>query len=112
MLNAIQAGVFTASTKQRLEEPENRKSELTVSLINEEIQKPLLTKEQINFWLERFRKTDITVYEQRQRLIDSFVNAVYVHDDKIVFTFNYKDGIKSISLSELECSDLGASVAP
>ena len=34
MLNAIQAGVFTASTKQRLEEHENHKSELTVSLIN------------------------------------------------------------------------------
>jgi len=34
---------------------------------------------------------DITQLEQRQRLIDTFVNAVYLYDDKIVLTFNYKD---------------------
>ncbi len=113
MLNAIQEGVLTSSTKQRLEELENRKSELEVSLINEEIQKPLLSKEQIQFWLEKFRQTDVTNCEQRQRLIDSFVNSIYLYDDKIVFTFNYKDGTKSLSLEEIqEVSDLCAGAPP
>lgn len=112
MLNAIQAGVFTSSTKQRLEELEEAKSGLEVSLINEEMKKPILSKEQISFWLHKFRKTDITDYEQRQRLVDSFVNAIYLYDDKIVMTFNYKDGSKTISLADIECSDLGAGGAP
>lgn len=109
MLNAIQQGIITPSTKQRLEELENNKSELEISLINEEIQKPLLTREQLQFWLERFRTTDITVYEQKQRLVDSFINSIFLYDDKIVFTFNYKDGIKTVSLDEIESSDLCAS---
>lgn len=112
MLNAIQQGIFTSSTKQRLEELEETKSGLEASLMNEEMKKPLLTKEQISFWLFKFRKTDITNYEQRQRLVDSFINAIYLYDDKLILTFNYKDGSKTITLADIEGSDLGVGGAP
>lgn len=48
----------------------------------------------------------MTKREQRQGLIDSFVNAVYLYEDKIILTFNYKDGSKTITLAEIEGSDL------
>ena len=104
MLNAIQAGIFTPSTKQRLDELEETKSQLEVSILQEEMHKPLLTREQIAFFIYRFRKFDVTKREQRQRLIDSFVNAVYLYEDKIILTFNYKDGSKTITLAEVEGS--------
>ena len=106
MLNAIQAGIFTPSTKQRLDELEETKSQLEVSILQEEMHKPLLTREQIAFFIYRFRKFDVTKREQRQRLIDSFVNAVYLYEDKIILTFNYKDGTKTITLAAVEGSDL------
>lgn len=112
MLDAIQQGIFTPSTKQRLDELEQTKSDLEVSILQEEMQRPLLTKEQIAFFLHRFRDIDITNHEQRQKLVDIFVNAIYLYDDKIVFTFNYKDGTKTISLVEIQGSDLCASGAP
>lgn len=106
MLNAIQAGIFTPSTKQRLDELEETKSQLEVSILQEEMQKPMLTREQIAFFIYRFRKFDTTKREQRQRLIDSFVNAVYLYEDKVIMTFNYKDGSKTVTLAEVEGSDL------
>ena len=106
MLNAIQAGIITASTKQRLTELEETKSQLEQQIIQEKIKKPVLTLEQILFFLHQFKDTDINDEEQRQRLIDSFVNAVYVFVDKIVLTFNYKDGTRTINLSDIESSDL------
>lgn len=112
MLNAIQAGIFTPSTKQRLDELEETKSQLEVSILQEEMHKPLLTREQIAFFIYRFRKFDVTKREQRQRLIDSFVNAVYLYEDKIILTFNYKDGSKTITLEEVEGSDLSVLGAP
>ena len=112
MLDAIQQGIFTQSTKQRLDELEQTKSDLEVSIPQEEMQKPLLTKEQIAFFLHRFREIDITNHEQRQKLIDIFVNTIYLYDDKIVFTFNYKDGTKTFTLAEIEGSDLYVSGAP
>ena len=30
-------------------------------------------------------------------LIDAFVNAIYLYDDKLVLTFNYKDGTRTIT---------------
>ena len=112
MLNAIQQGVFTASTKGRLDELEARKSDLEVKILQEEMQKPILTREQIVFWLQRFRKLDVTKKEHRQRLIDSFVNAIYLFDDKMILIFNYKDGTKTILLDEVNGSDLNAVGAP
>lgn len=106
MLNAIQQGIFTASTKQRLDELEARKEELTVCILQEEIQKPRITVEQVKYWLCRFRTLDPTKEEHRQRLIDSFVNAVYVYDDKLILTYNYKDGQETISLADIKRSDL------
>ena len=112
MLNAIQQGIFTPSTKQRLEELEGTKERLTVSILQEELQKPRLTKEQVLFFLHRFRTIDTNKEEQRQRLIDSFVNAVYVYDDKIILTFNYQDGTETITLDDINGSDLGAGAPP
>ena len=116
MLNAIQQGIFNSSTKQRLDKLEAEKSELEVKIMQEEIQRPQLTREQVMFWICRYRQLDVTKPEQRQRLIDGFVNSVYLYDDKIILTFNYKEGCKTISLHDImgaaDRSDTCASGAP
>ncbi len=112
MLNAIQQGILTTSTKQRLDELEERKSELEIGIMQEEMNKPLLSREQIIFWLKKFRDTDITNKEQRQRLIDCFVNAVYLFDDRMIIVFNYKDGSKTVTLDDIKGSDLYGQAAP
>ena len=108
LLNAIQQGIITASTKQRLEDLEKQKNELSVQIIKEEMAKPTLTKEQIIFWFHRFRKLNINKLEHRRRLINSFVNAIYLHDDKMIITFNYKNGTKTITFADLEKSGLSS----
>ena len=76
----------------------------------EEMARPILTKDQIVFWFHRFRKLDTNKLEHRRRLIDSFVNAIFVYDDKMIITFNYKDGTKTITFSDLEKSELGSDI--
>lgn len=95
-----------ASTKERLEELEDTKSNLEVSILQNQIKQQNFTKDEILFWLYQIREMDIANMEQRQRLIDIFVNAVFVYDNRIVFTFNYKDGSKTVSLSDVQSSDL------
>ena len=110
MLDAIQQGILTASTKERLESLEKQKSELSVQIIKEEMAKPTLSREQITFWFHRFRKLNTKRLDHRRRLIDSFVNAIFLYDDRITFTFNYKDGTKTINFTELEKSGLGSDI--
>jgi DNA invertase Pin-like site-specific DNA recombinase len=111
MLNAIQQGILNQSTKQRLDNLEAAKSDIEVKILQEEMEKPLLTKEQILFWLHKFRVIDTTKKDQRQRLIDTFVNAVYLYDDKLVLTFNYKDGSKTVTMAEIE-NNYGSDLSP
>lgn len=46
--------------------------------------------------------------EHRRRLIDSFINAIFLYDDRMVLIFNYKDGTRTISFDELRSSPLGS----
>ncbi|MDY2842176.1 MAG: hypothetical protein SOT08_05830, partial [Candidatus Borkfalkiaceae bacterium] len=89
-------------------ELEKEKSQLDLTIIQEQIKKPFLTKEQIRFGIEKFKQLDISTKEGKQRLIDGFINAIYLYDDKITFTFNYKDGTKTVFLSEVNCTPFGS----
>ena len=115
LVNAIQAGILTASTKQRLEHLEAEKSEISVQILKEEIAKPTVTKEDILAYLIKYRKLNMKQLDHRRRLIDSFVNAIYLFDDYLVITFNYKEGTKTITFAEIEeafGSDLSSLTAP
>ena len=102
MLNAIQQGIFTASTKQRLEELEKQKEELSLSITTAELKKPKLTREYMEHWFSQFRYGDPNDREFQKRLIDTFVNAVFVYDDKLILTYNYQHGTQKITLKEVE----------
>ena len=100
MLNAIQAGILTSSTKERLEQLEETKRELEARIAEEKLAKPKVTEEFIRFWLLRFRKLDMNQKDQRQALVDTFINAIYLYDDKVLITFNYKEGTQTVTFGE------------
>ena len=90
-------------------------------LANEQLSKPSkVSAEFMTFWLHRFRKLDVTKQSHRKMLIETFINAIYFYDDKMLITFNYKDGTKKITFSEIQeaskrdasGSDLDCSPAP
>ena len=59
LLNAIQQGILTKSTKSRLEELEATKEELETKIACEKLAKPKVSAEFMTFWLQRFRKLDV-----------------------------------------------------
>ena len=76
--------------------------------------KPRYTKEQIVGWINRFKYGSADDPQYQKQIIDTFINSIYVFDDKMVFTYNFQDGTEPITLAEIEAtfgSDL-AKVAP
>ena len=106
MLNAIQMGIINASTKQRLDELEDRKKDIEMQIIQEEMKHPMLTREDVVYWICRFRTLDVSKLDERRRLIDSFVNSVTIFDDHILITFNYKEGSERVTFEDIKSSDL------
>ena len=112
LLNALQAGIITDSTKERLNELEERRKMLEEQIEEENFKCPQLTREQLTFLFERMAKYDITKKEHRQRLVDTFINAVFLYDDRILITFNHQNGQKTISMEEANGSDFKNGLRP
>ena len=120
LLNAIQEGILTSSTKGRLEKLEAQQKELEIRIAEEKLAKPKVSADFVKFWLTNFRKLDPNVKSHRETLINTFVNAVYLYDEKVLITFNYKDGTKTITFDEIAAknapggngSDLGCFAPP
>ena len=107
LLKAIEAGIFTPTTKERMEELERQKDELNISLIRAQMAQPVFTKEEIIKWISRFKYGNINDKAYQREMIDTFLNSVY--DDKIVFTYNFRDHAETVTLDEIEyvfCSDV------
>lgn len=112
LLKAVEAGIFNDTTQTRMAELEQQRTQLETEIAKEELAKPQISQEDIIAWLCRFRDLDIQKESHRRILIDSFINSVYVYDDKIVLTFNYREGIETISLAQVQGSNLDCGTPP
>ena len=101
LMKAIEDGLYARTTKERLEALESQKGELTVKIADEKLKKPSFNEDFIRFWLMKFRKFDISQKKQRKALIEIFVNAIFLYDDRMLITFNYKDGTQIVRFVQL-----------
>ena len=110
LLDLMEQGIFTDSTRERLLELESRRKDLEAQIARENAKKPLLSKERIIFWLTSFKSGDINDVEYQRRVIDTLVNSIYVYDTnggkgrKIVFTFNISgQNTSTLNVSDIAC---------
>lgn len=109
IMAAIEAGIFTATTKDRLVELEERCAVLKQGIAAAEIQPPKLSREQLLFIFEKYQNRSLKDTEFIRDVIDTFVHAVYVYDDKMIITFNYSENnTLEISKKEIEEAATGA----
>ncbi len=97
IVNAIQQGIFTKSTKERLDELEKRKEELQIAIANEKMEKPRLDEKFLRLWLKKFRGMDLSEFEQRRIFIETIVNSVILYDDHMIIGYNCGDIVASIN---------------
>ena len=58
----------------------------------------------------------MSLKDQRQALVDMFINSIYLYDDKVLITFNYKEGTETVAFREAvkaeKSSDMSARGTP
>ena len=90
-----------ASLHDKLEHLSDEKESLEIDLAKLRVaNKVRLTEDEICQWLRSFCKGDLFDMEFRKRLIDVFINSVFVWDDKIIIYYNVKGG-KQISYIDM-----------
>ena len=121
MIAAIEAGIITSSTKSRLVELEAEKARIETGIAQQLIAEPDLERDQIVYFLERFRDGDVDDESYRQLLVSVFLNAVYLYDDKLTLVLNYSGENCKVTLelvenatncADPECSGFAQSAPP
>ena len=102
VMKAIRQGIITETTKECLEDLENQRDTLKTSILQLQLERRKFTKEEIVEWISKYKYGNINDLDYRKEIIDTFVNSVFVYDDKSVLTYNYKDGSQTLTLQEIE----------
>lgn len=80
---------------------EQQKADLEIYLSKLKIANGIrYTVTDIEAWLRQFCSGDIMDAEFQHRIIDVFINAVYLYDDKVIIFYNIKGG-KQVSYMEM-----------
>ena len=118
ILKAIEMGVCTRSTKTRLEELEAEEERIQGNIFREQLDSKLVTEDQIWYIFDKFRKLDLSMPKQKQRLLDSFLQSIVLFDDRLIISFNYRSEPVTVMLDQLVefinggGSDLGSVASP
>lgn len=104
VMRAIEQGIITETTKGRLTELEEERKKIEGEIGAESQRHPRMTREEILFGIEKFAKLDTSTQDGRRKLIDGFINSVYLYDDKAVINFNGTREARTVSLEEVESS--------
>ena len=99
LMNAIEAGIFSATTQSRLAELETQKRDLgRLIAVAEAEAEEALTREEIVATLELFQHGDVSDKDYQEALIDTFLVAAYVYDDRVKFIFNLGGSKKDVEI--------------
>lgn len=109
LVRAIEAGIFNAATKSRMDELDAQKAALTASLADLELTSGIrITRDHIEYFLLRLRDLDVKDRECQKRLVQTFVNAVFIYDDgRVKITYNYSGQSSTITINQIASAEKG-----
>jgi len=86
---------------ERLDQLETQKLDIEIDLSRLKIAMGLnFNEKEVTAWLKTFCNGDPAEEDFRKRIINTFINSVFVYDDKIVIYYNLKGG-KQVSYIEM-----------
>ena len=107
LIKAIEAGKAVDIISAQIEKRQLEKQNLEAQIAREKILKPKLEFEEVKFFFEKFIKGDISDIKFRQALVDTFINKVYLFQDKLCILCNAQESKIEIPLHETLCSYKG-----
>jgi len=102
IMKAIEAGIFTSTTQNRLIELEEERNNIEIEITREKITRIVISREQVIYYLNKFKNGDINDKEYQERVIDTFVNKVVLYDDKVIITYNYSGDKNEVTADIIE----------
>lgn len=95
IVNAVQKGYAAETLLKRLSELEKEQKELKEAVAKEQLKAPIFEQDHFKMALCNFRKIDTSTQDGKRKIIDTFINSIYLYDDniKIIYNANGKEEV-------------------
>ncbi|MBQ9469173.1 MAG: recombinase family protein [Clostridia bacterium] len=103
LVNAVAAGITNRSTKAKLDELEAEEDRLLERIEEEKQNTAMLDRDHILFFFDTFRKLDLTIESNRERLVDALVGKILFNPDgKVTVFLNFSNDPITFDLDDSE----------
>ena len=104
LFKALESGQIVDVIAERISQKKRERSELEQQILVETSSHPTPTVNEVRFFLNQFRKGDVNDLKYRQALVDTFVNRIYLYDDKMTVLYNTQDSHSDVTIDDLSSS--------
>ncbi len=101
LFKALESGQLVDVIAERITQKREERKELEQQIAIEEAKHMVPTINEVKFFLNQFRKGDINDMKYRQALVDTFINRIYLYDNKMTILYNTQNGQKEMTLDDL-----------
>lgn len=104
LFKALEEGQIVDVIAERISQKKREHNELEQQILAETSSHPMPTVNEVRFFLTQFRKGDVNDLKYRQALIDTFVNRIYLYDNKMTVLYNTQDSHSDVTIDDLSSS--------
>ena len=109
LFKALESGQIVDVIAERISQKKREHNELEQQILVETSSHPTPTVNEVRFFLNQFRKGDVNDLKYRQALVDTFVNRIYLYDDKMTVLYNTQDSHSDVTIDDLSSSRVALS---
>lgn len=92
---------------ERMDQLENERINAETELSKLRIQQKIrITEKEVAAWLQTFSRGDLFDLDFRLKLIDTFINSIYLWDDKVVIFYNVSGGKQTCYIEPLDPDEI------
>ena len=106
-LKALEYAPDVIAVSDRLREVQREIDDLQLQIAQEEVRRPLITKDVVKYWLGRYRDLDVTDDRLCREMVETFIEKIELRNREALIFYNVSDSEKgSDTVRLLEFSSL------
>ena len=102
LVAALETGAASPTIAARIRDREDELENIKLAIAEQELVQEKFDEKQILYYLSSITKGDRSDIRYAQSLVDTFINSVYVYDDKVVICYNFTGDSSKITIEDIE----------
>ena len=98
---ALETGAAPPTIAARIRDREDELENIKLAIAEQELVQEKFDEKQILYYLSNITKGDRSDIKYAQGLVDTFINSVYVYDDKVVICYNFTGDGSKITIEDI-----------